>query len=245
MPIGTKIPGSGPGTGPMLPAALYSLGVNDYAHRWASERIALPVGATMTEWPDASANPVPLAGSNPALQVASDAGFKYLKKVSGSAGAAMIAANAIGGVQIAQTIVAVAVADPTNAAGGTRNVLGVPFGQLGRASNGAWQAAFSGGYAGVSGQGATDAGWEFVAIAHDAGASLANEGFTAQRASGQRRTLSSGTAAAVTATRDINIYGNVSALEFGILEIVVWNRRLSDAELNTVRAAMQAKYPQF
>lgn len=235
MALGIKIPGNGPGTGPIIPAALFSLGVNDYTHRYSGVRLSGAVGSVPTIWEDASASPAPILNATAGFQIAEASGARFLKKVAGQAGST--SGGGLAPYNLPGTVALIAYCD--DLAGGTRNMVnGLGF-QLGRAGNGVWQASGPGGYGSASQSNST---WEFFALAIDG---------TTPVVSGsphiQRGTSANSTVSAPIAT---NGYGQIgltglSTIEYGIAELVYWPRKLSPVELTTVRTAMMANSTLF
>lgn len=232
MPLGIKIPGEGPGTGPVIPEALFSLGVDDYTHRFAASRIPGAVGSALTVWPDSVASPSDITNGNSAFVLAETSGSRYVRKVPGVGGAVSNPGPAMP-FDSPGTLVMIAYCDPANAIGGTRYIAqGMGF-QVGRAGNSSWQASGSGGFGTVG----NDDTWGFFAFAHDGSVPFTSGDVTIQR-NGSRSTSLSGPVTP-TAYSSFQLTALVT-LDVGYEHIVYWPRKLSNAELDTVRAAFMA-----
>lgn len=224
-----------------MPAPLPSLGVNDYTHRFAGSRLIGAVGSTLAKWDDASATPNPITNVGAAYQIAETGGARFVKKVAGTAGATgggpAMPHNSPG------TIAMLAYIDPADVVGGTRYIgqgMGV---QMGRAANSAWQAAGPGGYTSAS---QANAAWEFFAFAQDGSSSwtTADNDIFIQRGSATASVTNGNSVITPTGWANFSLTG-IAALESGIAELVYWPRKLSAAELTTVRAAMMANSTLF
>lgn len=241
MPIGIKIPGVGPGTGPIIPTALPSFGtsLDDYTHRFSGARLTGAIGDVISVWEDSSTSPAPILSASAGLVVAETSGARFAKKVAGTS------VSTTGGPSTpytsSGTLIVITYLDPANAVGGTRDFIkGMGF-SVGRASNSNWQASGPGGYALSSA--ADSGGWEFVAFGHDG-----STPFTTGDVIMQRGTVSSTTitgSVAPTGNTNLGIAPNVQTFEGGIAEMVYWPRKLSQAEITSVRATMMAYSPLF
>lgn len=241
MPLGIIIPGTGPGTGPIIPRALYSLGVDDYAHRWDAARIAGALGSLVTSWPDSVASPIPLANAAATVfTLAEESGARYVHKATGATGAL----TAAGGVPTTgpYTVVALVRVDPGNLNAASRNFLSFNGMNLYRAANGVFGLTGPGGSATA---GSSTGAWAFVAFGVDAhGATFDDGGFVVQT-NASRATALANASQVITPTTSGSIAASVSVanIDADYNTLIVWNRRLSNAELDTVRAAIIANSP--
>lgn len=78
--LGLVIPGVGPGTGPVVPATLFSPGLSGYTHRWSAARLTGADGDAVTTLADYGSNPQAVNRSSGTSSILKkDLAFNYLR----------------------------------------------------------------------------------------------------------------------------------------------------------------------
>jgi hypothetical protein len=232
-------------TDPVAPEPLYSLGADDYAHRWSADRIAGAVGSTVKTWPDAvvvGSDPLTYAGTIGTFTLGSDSGERVLKYASvASQNAIMQPASA--GAPGKPLAVAVLMKIDVGLVGGagTRYGAQVAGVTLSRASNQQHQVNGSGGY--MLGGNAADQ-WVVMIFQYDGAATIQSNVNALLRVNDTETTAAVGTITPGTsrfALRSQAAVGGVS-VENRYAEVVMWNRQLTQSERAGVVSAMRARY---
>lgn len=228
-----RIPGTGPGTGPVLGSPVPSLGVDDWTARFDGSRLTGAAGATYTTWPGIGSAVPTLATTigGATATVASASGDKYLHTTK-SAGAAMQLIGSGVGTSGDFTLAAL-IRVPNKNSGDVVLCGGVG---IGRALDGRWQAGGLAAGSVMFGDDWSDGlGWTFVAMSVS-GSTVTARSTNAGRPSG---TVASGTVTRGTELRLMLQHpSDTGDVDFAL--VAAWNRALSSGELATVDAAFLA-----
>jgi hypothetical protein len=233
--MGILLLGSSTGspTDPVENDPLYSLGADDFTHRWAAERLSGAAGTVVTSWPDAGSSPAPLAVSGSSVfTVATDTGEKVVQN-SAAAGKLQSGVGGSGaGTMVA--LVKAPTAGPILA-----NGLGV---NLYRAGSGQYGVTIDGG--GYNVAGGVDGVWAIVMWATNGAAKPATGDYVLSVNGTEVTTLASygsGPTPDPALTLAFNAQADPAAPS-SFAELVHWNRFLTAAERAGVIAAMKARY---
>ena len=235
MGIGFIIPGSGPGKGPIIPAALHGYGRTDATHRYVASRIAGTAGTIGTSWEDeiGTADALNLQSSL-VLDTASGIG-PFVRAPQG---------NANGFLQLDGTVsdirTVVLVYGSPLAATSSAELFKSEDSRfaIARAGNSTVQVSSAPRSAGNSGyvlapNSAGASGWHFVAGTLD-GSSAATATFDAASA-----TYNPGTGGF---TGTMIFGGQSGTTDRALAEILFFSKALTATELAAVRTALKAKY---
>ncbi|PZE66884.1 hypothetical protein [Curtobacterium sp. MCBD17_021] len=239
--MGVLLLGLGTGTGdPIAPEPLYSLGADDFSHRWAAERITGNPGDIVTVWPD-SITPntddlrISSATSRPFV-LATDTGEKVVS--FRPTDATSLAATRAGGLGAAGTIAMVVRVDPGGTTG-TRifaNAFGINFQKAGNNNYG-----ISGNGGNAYRGGALDA-WVLLIFETDGSSPLAS-GVPVVSVNGTESTALSGPITPAVNLTPLTLRATTSpAVEYRYAEVITWNRMLTAAERASVFAAVKNRY---
>lgn len=218
--IGIILPGTGPGTGPIVPTALPSPGVSGYSHRLSGQRLVGSDGAAISGWIDSGSSPLvtSVIGSGTALINRTSQAFPYAA-LTGNA--VVVKSTSDAGVG---TVCAV-LAHPTS---GTvaQFLTGLGYQvKLASSLQAIGGATYSSGLL-------PGTGWAFVLLAAD------GAGAVTMRVNGSE---ASGTAAVGTQPLQVGV-SNTSTVN-NVAEFIKWDRVLNSTERAAVYAALKAAYP--
>lgn len=226
--IGIVIPGSGPGTGPIVPAALPSLGVSGYRHRYSGSRLGADATA-VASWPDSGSAPSPLSvpgGTGSIVVNRTSAAFPFAR--FNALSIANTAPDARPGTVMA--LVANTVASKT-----VLIALGL---SIGKAGNSAMQAAAAGGNNAFwsPAAGGIGSGWVFVMLATNADGSVSTVNVNGVESTKSAGEIVPGAATALT------LNSSLSA-SLDVAEVAAWPTSLIQSDRAAVYAAVKAAYP--
>jgi len=238
MGVSIMIPGTGPGTGPVLPAPLFDPGVSGFVHRYAAERLDT---GTFSLWEDLAPGQIditPGSSSVGALTVADDTGIRYVRVDNSASGTAQIEGQAGIAATTAATIAMMVRKPATTGTDWFAFGAGVRFQ---RPSNGAFRME---GY-GTGGQGQINAGSSFtlnawhllIGVINTATPAAVSDGITSTSV-----TTPPFTQGSTYRSLAFMSVGGGTDVSIDIAHAIVWDRVLDTTERATVRTAFKAKF---
>ncbi|MDT0211251.1 hypothetical protein [Curtobacterium sp. BRD11] len=221
---------------------MYPLGPNDYAHRYAAERLTGGNGTAVSSWPDLVGSgriDMQLSGATGQFVLATDTGEKVVVLSPTSGIDRKLTANGVAATGTPGTIAMVVRVDPGNSVSGSRRFASGWGARLEKAANHNYQYTGSGG--GMFTGGALDS-WAVVIFETD-GTSPMTSGKVLLNVNGAETTTLTGpiTASAAYPTLSLQMNAGTPA-ECRYAEVVHWNRQLNASERAQVLAAMQNRY---
>jgi len=240
-----RVPGAGPGTGPMLPAAIPALSPDDYVQRWSAIRAPGDVGAAVTAWPSALGDQALTYSQETAgaLTVAAINGKRYVK------GSGIAAAGTAPKLTSAYTVprnstVAAVIRVPYHA----MTVIAAGGWLLTRAGDGRWQVQDPGTFGGAGfvtvGAYTSPEAWVVVMFTTPAENPLlrlnASESTTVNDGQVSAGTSPASQLLSITTGTTPN---GANARTANVAEVVVWDRLLTATERTAAVAALTAAYP--
>lgn len=228
-----------PGTGPILPEPLHTVGVDGWTRRFAAERLSL---GALTEWPDAGGDPHALENTSTGgvVTVTDESGLRFVHMDNGNDGTLTRLGDGIAMPNSSYTL-AMAFRKPVTS--GTDIFLQFAGTAGSRLTNGSMRIQETG--AGSDGTNALVAGltlatWHLGMWVIDTGT---NTGTV--RLDGTAVSTTGGTFVPGTTLRDLLVYaqGYTSIdIQMDIAEIVIWPTALTSGQQADVRTALKARY---
>lgn len=228
-----RLPGTGPGTGPIIGDALPSLGVDDWVFRFDGSRLVGASGAAYTDW-DGIGSSVPdltmtLGGATATVEGISPDTYLHTVKTTG---AAMELIGSGDGIPAPFTLAALVRVPNEN----SQDVIRLGGCGLKRAADGRWQGVgLTSGAVTIGAEWSDGIGWRFVMM------SLSGTTLTVRTSSSNASAAVEGSGT-VTPSADAKFSlrhpGDTGDVDFAI--VAAWDRALSAGERLTVNEAFLA-----
>lgn len=234
--IGILIPGTGPGTGPILPAPLHEYGRTDATHRYVGARLG-DLGSVVTEWRDSigTADLATPSGGTQLLTVA--AGPVSKSVIQPNIAITLPQVQRLFTAPADTTIRTVVMVCKTPTVDGTRILWSGDLWKVARASNGQMgisPRSGSGGSGGVFVDWTSD--WEVIAATCDP--STGETTIKRRGATAREGTLTLGTAS----TKNELFSGDLVARDSSVAELITFGTVLSSEESEDVMQILATHY---